>query len=205
MLVILYRGFRNKCKSKDETNLFVNNGEKVAVKWIGYILLKIRIWIFVGIKICNSCTVYEMKFDSVLDLRKWFMLFFWKMVSLSLIMNLIQLIVSYVMVYTDYVYNWLILLLFMLIKIKILKPTCELWHKHLWHISQESIDRFIKDDILPPLTEDLKNCIEFVKGKKVKTKRKVQHETKSCVIIHTDICNLLPIHIQLKINISFLS
>jgi len=65
-----------------------------------------------------------------------------------------------------------------------------LWHKHLWHISKERMQRLVKNEILPNLDfTDLNVCMNFIKGKKTKhTKKEVTRSTQLFEIIHTDIC-----------------
>ena len=48
-----------------------------------------------------------------------------------------------------------------------------LWHKRLGHISRESVERLIKDNILPTLDfSDLKICVDCCRGKLTKIKKK---------------------------------
>ena len=47
-----------------------------------------------------------------------------------------------------------------------------LWQKHLEYISKEKNNRLIKDDILFTLFEDIETCIDCIRGKLTKTKKK---------------------------------
>ena len=69
-----------------------------------------------------------------------------------------------------------------------------LWHKRLGHISKERIDRLIKAEILPSLEhDDLDTCIDCVRGKLTKTRKKgANHSQNLLEIIHTDISGPYP-------------
>lgn len=64
-----------------------------------------------------------------------------------------------------------------------------LWHKRLGHISRERIERLIKHGILPTLNfNDFSTCVDCIRGKLTKSKR--QGSTRSLELlelIHTDI------------------
>ena len=64
-----------------------------------------------------------------------------------------------------------------------------IWHKRLGHISKEIIERLMKDDALPNLDfNDFETCVDCVRGKFTKTKRKGSTRSKDLLeIIHTDI------------------
>ena len=64
-----------------------------------------------------------------------------------------------------------------------------LWHKQLGHIFKERINRLITDDILPALDYgDRETCIDCIRGKLTKIKRKGATRSSSLLeIIHTDI------------------
>ena len=64
-----------------------------------------------------------------------------------------------------------------------------LWHEYLGYISKERIDRLIKDDILPILDfEDMEPCIDCIRDKLSKTKKKEEICSSGLLeIIHTDI------------------
>lgn len=51
--------------------------------------------------------------------------------------------------------------------------SCALWHKRLGYISQRRMDELEIDGILPPLTNDLNNCLECAKEKWLKLKEQV--------------------------------
>ncbi|RVW21621.1 Retrovirus-related Pol polyprotein from transposon TNT 1-94 [Vitis vinifera] len=56
-----------------------------------------------------------------------------------------------------------------------------LWHKRLGHISKERVERLISSGILPRLdSDDLEICVDCVKGKLTKNKKKVQLVVKIC-------------------------
>ena len=65
-----------------------------------------------------------------------------------------------------------------------------LWHKHLGHISRESIERLIKNEILPDLDfTDLNICMDRIKRKQTQyTKKGATRSTQFLEIVHTDIC-----------------
>ena len=64
-----------------------------------------------------------------------------------------------------------------------------LWHKHLRHISKERVEHLIDYEILPHLdSDDLEICVDCVKGKFKKTKKKgATHSQNLLEIVHTDI------------------
>ena len=65
----------------------------------------------------------------------------------------------------------------------------DLWHRRLGHISQERINRLIKENILPPLDSGApKICIDCAKGKMTKTRKLGSTRSSELLeIIHTDI------------------
>ena len=69
------------------------------------------------------------------------------------------------------------------------KKSFLLWHKRLGHISKERVNRLIKADILPPPdSNDAENCIDCVRGKLTKVKKKGATRSQNPLeIIHTDI------------------
>ena len=68
-----------------------------------------------------------------------------------------------------------------------------LWHKRLGHISNERVNRLIKDDILPHLDfSDLGTCVDCIRGKLTKTKKIGATRSSDLLeIIYTDISGLL--------------
>jgi hypothetical protein len=66
----------------------------------------------------------------------------------------------------------------------------KLWHCRLGHISRGRTESLVKNDILPPLEfSDIKQCIDYIKGKYVKKiKKGGNRSTATLEIIHTDIC-----------------
>ncbi|KAM0968159.1 hypothetical protein TB1_015836 [Malus domestica] len=70
-----------------------------------------------------------------------------------------------------------------------------LWHKRLGHISKVRMERLIKDNILPALDfGDLKDCIDCCKGKLTKVKKKSSIRSQKLLeVIHTDVCGPFPI------------
>ena len=64
-----------------------------------------------------------------------------------------------------------------------------LWHKRLGHISKERVEHLIDFGILPYLdSNDLEICVDCVKGKLTKTKKKgATHSQIFLEIVHTDI------------------
>lgn len=54
-----------------------------------------------------------------------------------------------------------------------------LWHKKLGHILQDRMNMLVKDGILPPLKDDLKEYVAYVKVKMVKTKRTSSAQAKT--------------------------
>ncbi|CAL8136813.1 unnamed protein product [Prunus armeniaca] len=71
----------------------------------------------------------------------------------------------------------------------------KLWHKRLGHISKERINQLCKESILPSMNHDNQNeiCIECVKGKLTKLREKGAIGSKGVLeLIHTDIYGLFP-------------
>ncbi|WRX07881.1 Integrase [Theobroma cacao] len=68
-----------------------------------------------------------------------------------------------------------------------------LWHKILGHISHERANRLIKNGILPNLDfEKVDTCVDCIKGKMIKTKKKGATRSKDLLeIVHIDISGLL--------------
>ncbi|KAL6335669.1 hypothetical protein AAG906_032854 [Vitis piasezkii] len=64
-----------------------------------------------------------------------------------------------------------------------------LWHKHLGHISKERVESLISSGILPRLdSDDLEICVDCVKGKLTKNKKKCATRNQNLLeIVHTDI------------------
>ncbi|KAL6328217.1 hypothetical protein AAG906_034360 [Vitis piasezkii] len=64
-----------------------------------------------------------------------------------------------------------------------------LWHKRLRHISKERVERLISSGILPRLnSDDFEICVDCVKGKLIKTKKKGASRSQNLLeIVHTDI------------------
>ncbi|XP_070025684.1 uncharacterized protein [Nicotiana sylvestris] len=69
------------------------------------------------------------------------------------------------------------------------KTSYLLWHRRLGHISKERIERLVKENILPVLDpKDFETCVDCVKGKMTKVKRKGSTRSSELLeIIHTDI------------------
>ncbi|KAI5319090.1 hypothetical protein L3X38_038798 [Prunus dulcis] len=70
-----------------------------------------------------------------------------------------------------------------------------LWHKRLGHVSKERMNLLSKESILPPLNhhEQDKICIECAKGKLTNLRKKgAIRSEKLLEIIHTDICGPFP-------------
>lgn len=65
-----------------------------------------------------------------------------------------------------------------------------LWHRRLGHISKERLHLLVKQEILPALDfSDLIHCIECIKGKFVKQKKKTATRSIALLqLIHTEIC-----------------
>jgi hypothetical protein len=74
-------------------------------------------------------------------------------------------------------------------RVLIKENSSTLWHKRLGHISKERIERLIKDDALPNLDFTIfETCVDCVRGKLTKTKRKGSTRSKDLLeITHTDI------------------
>ena len=70
-----------------------------------------------------------------------------------------------------------------------------LWHQRLGHTSKERIMRLVKDGMLPQLHfSDTMKCIDCIKGKTTNSTNKA-NVTRSCnllEIIHTDVCGPFP-------------
>ena len=64
-----------------------------------------------------------------------------------------------------------------------------LWHERLGHISKERVERLIDYGIIPHLdSDDLEICVDCVKGKLTKTKKKGTTCSQNLLeIVHTDI------------------
>ena len=64
-----------------------------------------------------------------------------------------------------------------------------LWHKRLGHISKERVERLIKNDILSSLDfEDMKICVDCIRGKLSKAKNKGDSRSSDLLeIVHIDI------------------
>ena len=64
-----------------------------------------------------------------------------------------------------------------------------LWHERLRHISKERVERLISSAILPRLDyDDLEICVDCVKGKLTKNKKKGASRSQNLLeIVHTDI------------------
>ncbi|CAL2241924.1 unnamed protein product [Prunus armeniaca] len=72
-----------------------------------------------------------------------------------------------------------------------------LWHKRLGHVSKERMNLLSKESILPPLNhhEQDKTCIECAKGKLTNLRKKgAIRSEKLLEIIHTDICGPFPVN-----------
>ncbi|CAL8167883.1 unnamed protein product [Prunus armeniaca] len=67
-------------------------------------------------------------------------------------------------------------------------------HGRLGHISKERMKILVKEQVLSPLTfSDDEICIECVKGKLTKTKKKCATRSADLLeIIHTDLCEPFP-------------
>lgn len=65
-----------------------------------------------------------------------------------------------------------------------------LWHMRLGHVSKERMQFLVKQNVLPTLDfSDLTYCIECIKGKFVKKKKKTTVRSTGLLnLIHTDIC-----------------
>ncbi|CAL8999519.1 unnamed protein product [Prunus brigantina] len=71
----------------------------------------------------------------------------------------------------------------------------KLWHKRLGHVSAERMNFLNKENLLPPLNHHDKDnvCIECVKGKLTNLRKKgATRSEKVLEIIHTDICGPFP-------------
>ena len=67
-----------------------------------------------------------------------------------------------------------------------------LWHKRLGHISKEQVECLIDYGIFPHLDyDDLEICVDYVKEKLKKTKKKGATRSQNLLeIVHTDISGL---------------
>ncbi|CAL9011160.1 unnamed protein product [Prunus brigantina] len=71
----------------------------------------------------------------------------------------------------------------------------KLWHKRLGHVSAERMNLLNKENLLPPLNHHDKDnvCIECVKGKLTNLRKKCATRSEKLLeIIHTDICGPFP-------------
>ncbi|PRQ27363.1 putative RNA-directed DNA polymerase [Rosa chinensis] len=75
-------------------------------------------------------------------------------------------------------------------KRKFSENSAYLWHRRLGHVSKERLLLLVKQGILPKLDfSDLTDCIECVKGKYAKQKKKTATRSTSVLqLVHTDIC-----------------
>ena len=83
-----------------------------------------------------------------------------------------------------------------------------IWHNRLGHVSKERMNLLSKESILPPLNhhEQDKTCIECAKGKLTNLRKKgAIRSEKLLEIIHTDICGPFPVdtHDGFKYFITF--
>ncbi|KAM1466750.1 hypothetical protein ACFX2I_031921 [Malus domestica] len=74
----------------------------------------------------------------------------------------------------------------------------KLWHKRLGHISKERMQRLTREQILPSLNYgDFKICTNSIKGKLINKKKKDStRSTKLLELIDTDICGPFPTQIH---------
>ena len=196
-VVISLQGLINKRKpSLKESKLKVGNDLEVEVEFVGVVKLTLES----GFEICLENTFYVPSFRrnliSVLSLTRLGFSFVFINNSVDLKFNS-EIVGSGIL--DDGLYKLCLAsdnphaslnIVNAISKRPIIKDkSFSLWHKRLGHISKERINRLIMDDILPALDfEDMETCIDCIRGKLTKTKRKgATRSTNLLEIIHTDI------------------
>lgn len=194
------QGFKTKRKpSEVEVNLFVGNGNRVNVQFIGLVelrlesgfILQLRDTLYVPSMRRNLISVsklddcgFSFSFNKGLCLLSYNSKSVGKahkhdgLYNLELDSNIYN---------SLHVQN-------IGYKRPLLKDTSlSLWHGRLGHISKDRINRLIKDELLPPL--DISNfdeCVDCIRGKFTRKNRKGSNRSRELLeIIHTDICGPL--------------
>jgi len=208
------QGFKDKRKPSDaEINLFVGNGNKVDVQFIGTVELKLKS----GFILCLKDTVYvpSMRRNlislSKLDDCDFAFNFSNGICLLSYDSKVVGKATKFDGLYRlnldSNVFNSLHVQCIGTKRAFIKENSFSLWHRRLGHISKERIDRLIKDEVLPSLDyKDLEQCVDCIRGKLAKTNRKGSTRSRDLLeIIHTDICGpLKPTLCENKYFITFI-
>ena len=198
------QGFKTKrLPSKAEMKVFVGNGERVKVEYIG--LAKIVLESGFILELVDAVYIPSMKRDliSVSKLVKSNLQFEFDESGFSIFRNK-------VMIGNGFLNDGMF-------RLNCKKPnpstgnlsinvistkrkaekeeSYKLWHKRLGHVSAERMNLLNKENLLPPLNHHDKDsvCIECVKGKLTNLRKKgATRNEKVLEIIHTDICGPFP-------------
>ncbi|CAL8998293.1 unnamed protein product, partial [Prunus brigantina] len=198
------QGFKTKrLPSKAEMKVFVGNGERVKVEYIG--LAKIELESGFILELVDVVYIPSMKRNliSVSKLVKSNLQFEFDESGFSIFRNK-------VMIGNDFLDDGMFRLNgkkpnpstanlninLISTKRKVDKEELyRLWHKRLGHVSNERMNLLNKENLLPPLNHHDKGniCIECVRGKLTNLRKKgTTRSEKLLEIIHTDICGPFP-------------
>ncbi|CAL9020349.1 unnamed protein product [Prunus brigantina] len=191
------QGFtRRRLPRKDEVKVFVGNGEKVQVEFIGTVSIELDFGFVLELdevvyipsmkkSLISVTRLVQSKFNLNFDGTGCSIFKNKELVGKArLVDGMFQLICKR----TDFEVNT--------VQTKTSNEVSyKLWHKRLGHISRERINLLCKESILPPMNHDSQNeiCIECVKGKLTNLRKKGAIGSKGVLeLIHTDICGPFP-------------
>ncbi|CAL2278472.1 unnamed protein product [Prunus armeniaca] len=196
------QGFKTKrVPNKDDLKVFVGNGERVRVDFVGLASLELESGLILELVDVVYVPSMTRNLLSVSKLVKPNLQFEFNESSFSIFRN------------KSFIANELVIDGMFRLKCKLPNQTTEmitvisskqscntesftLWHKRLGHVSKERMNLLSIESILPPLNhhEKDKTCIECAKGKLTNLiKKGAIRSEKLLEIIHTDICGPFPV------------
>ncbi|CAL9006938.1 unnamed protein product, partial [Prunus brigantina] len=191
------QGFiRRRLPRKDEVKVFVGNGEKVQVEFIGTVRIELEFGFVLELdevvyipsmkkSLISVTRLVQSKFNLIFDGTGCSIFKNKELIGKArLVDGMFQLNCKGTVFEANTVQT----------KTSI-DVSYKLWHKRLGHISRERINQLCKESILPPLNHDSQKeiCIECVKGKLTNLRKKGAIGSKGVLeIIHTDICGPFP-------------
>ncbi|BFG24650.1 hypothetical protein CerSpe_109240 [Prunus speciosa] len=190
------QGFiKRRLPSKDEVKVFVGNGEKVQVDYIGVVRIELDSGFVFDLEDMVYVPSMRKNLISVTRLVKSKFTLNFDDFGCSIFRNK-SLVGKASIVDGMFRLNYKETMQINSVQSKPCKElSFKLWHKRLGHISKERISTLCNELVLPPLNHDNADdiCIECTKGKLTNLRKKGVVGSQSVLeLIHTDICGPFP-------------